>query len=316
MYFRPIICTCIASAVTLASSMTAQTLRQNAAAEKQKNAPQVEIANVLFRYSPSLSILIVRLRGSLLPTEGHDVTSFNEPDSFVIGTDAAEIRMTTDQLTGLINSWLLSSPKAQLKHVQISTSGNQLMIRGIMKKGVHIPFEASADVSVTNDNRIRIAVRDVKAAHIPVKGAMDALGLDMDDLISQKGLKGMSVDKDSFLIDPQSAFPAPQIRARVTAARVSGQSIVITFGKGAPPPTNEPAKNYIALRGGNVMYGREEMFNADMIMTDSTPADAFEFYLAKYWCQMVAGDIKVTPDQALRVSVVDFSKLRKGSCRE
>ena len=287
---------------------------QKQPALSEQNAPRIEIANVLFRYSSALSIQVVRLQGSLVATAGHAVPSFNEPSSFMIGTDAAEIRMSTEQLTGLMNSWLLSSPKAQIKNVQITASGNQLLIRGTMKKGVHVPFNSTADVGLTSDNRIRITVKQVKAAHLPVKGAMDALGLSMESLISQKGLKGMSVDGDSFLIDPQTAFPPPQIRAKVTSVKVVGQGIAILFGRGAPNIPNPPAKNYIYTRGGNVMYGREEMFNADLLMIDSTPADPFEFYMAKYWCQMVAGSIKVTPDQALRINVPDFSKLRKGSC--
>src|SRR6266567_1444481 len=292
----------------------AQTPRQKAAPNPQ-NAPSVQIANVLFRYSPDLSILVVRLQGMLLPTEGHSVPSFNDPDSFVIATDAAEIRMTTAQLTGLMNSWLLSSPRAQIKNVRIAVSGNQLLIDGTMKKGLHLPFHATADLTTTADNRIRIDLRQVKAAHLPIKGLLDALGLGMKDLVSQKGLKGMSVDGDSFLIDPQTAFPPPQIRARIARVQLSGQSIVLSFGQGLPSIPDPPARNYIALRGGSIRYGREEMSNSDLMMIDSTPADPFEFYLRKYWCQMVAGSIRVTADQALRIRVLDFSKLPKSSCQ-
>ncbi len=294
--------------------VASQTLRQKAAPNSQ-NAPHVQVANVLFRYSPDLSILVVRLQGTLLPTEGHTAPSFNEPASFVIATDAAEIRMSTDQLAGLMNSWLLSSPKAQIKSIRIAISANQLLIDGTMKKGLHIPFHATATLAITSDNRIRIDLHQVKAAHLPVKGLLDALGLDMHDLVSQKGLKGMSVDGDSFLIDPQTAFPPPQIRAKLTRVQLSAQSIVLSFGAGLPTLANPPARNYIALRGGSIRYGREEMSDSDLTMIDSTPADPFEFYFPRYWCQMVAGDIKVTPSQALRIRVPDFSKLPAGSCK-
>jgi hypothetical protein len=284
-------------------------------APNTQTGPRVQVANVLFRYSPDLSILVVRLQGTLVPTPGHTVPSFNEPASFVIATDAAEIRMSTDQLAGLMNSWLLASPKAQIKSVRIAISANQLVIDGTMKKGLRIPFHATADLAITKDNRIRIDLRQVKAAHLPVKGLLDTLGLNLDDLVSQKGLKGMSVDGDSFLIDPQTAFPPPQIRAALTRIQLAGQSIVLSFGAGLPTIANPPARNYIALRGGSIRYGREEMSNADLTMIDSTPADPFEFYFPRYWCQMVAGEIKVTPSQALRIRVPDFAKLPAGSCR-
>lgn len=285
---------------------------QPQASEKQ-SALRIEAANVLFRYSPELAVLIVRLRGTLLPTEGHPVVTFNDAASFNIAIEAAEIRVTAAQLTALMNTRVTSSPKAQVKDLRISVSGNQLLIDGTMKKGLHVPFHAVADVSLTGDNRVRIDVHQVKVAKVPVKGLLDTLGLSMEDLISQKGLTGMSVDGDSFLIDPPKAFPPPRIQGRITAVRVAGDGIVLNFGEGAPQMTMGEKGNYIAMRGGTMGYGREEMFDCDLTMTDSTPSDPFEFYLGQYWRQMVAGSIKVTPAKALRIRVPDYSKIRSGA---
>jgi hypothetical protein len=272
------------------------------------------MANVLFRYSRSLSVNVVALRGALLPTEGHDAPSFNDPSSFAVGTDAAEFRMSAAQLTALMNTWLLRSPKAQLKDVRVAFEGESLRIRGTMKKGLHVGFDATAGVSVTGDNRIRITVQQVHAAKLPVKGLMDALGFSMENLVSQNGLHGLSVEKNSFLIDPQTAFPAPQIRARLSAVKVAGSSLVLVFGSGKPQLKLHVAKNYIALRGGRIAYGREEMFDSHLDMIDATPADPFDFYLGAYWCQMVAGTIKAQPDQSLRILVPDYAKLPRGAC--
>lgn len=279
------------------------------ASPNQENAPAIEAANVLFRYSPQLAVFIVRLRGSLIPTDGHTVPSFNDPASFVIGVEAAEIRMASEQLAVLMNTRLAGAPRAQVKNVRIAVAGGQLLIDGTMKEGLHIPFHAIATVGLTNDNRIRIDVRQVKVVHVSVKGVLAALGLSMEDLVSQKGLRGMSVKGDSFLIDPQTAFPPPQIRAKVTDVRVAGNGIVLMFGNGVPHLTMGERGNYIALRGGRIQYGRDEMFDSDLTMTDSTPADPFEFYLGQYWTQMVASTIRVTPDKALRIRVPDYSKI-------
>ncbi len=281
-----------------------------------QNVPGVEMANVLFRYSPQVSVRVVALRGALVPTAGHSVPSFNDPASFVVGTDAAEMRMDAAQLTALMNTWLLASPKAQLKDVRIQFAGDALRVRGTMKVGLHLPFEALADLSVTPDNRIRLTLGQVHAAKLPVKGLMDAFGFSVENLISQKGLHGLSVQQNSFLIDPQTAFPPPQIRAKLTTVRVSGGSLVLSFGQGRPRLHLFPGRNYIALRGGRVEYGREEMFDTDLVMIDSTSADPFDFYLQRYWCQMVAGAIRPQPDQSLRILVPDYGKLPRGSCRQ
>jgi len=304
---------CLLLAALCASAQTPQSSQSTSGASK--DAVGVEMANVLFRYSPALSVLIVRLRGSLIPTPGHDVPNFNDPASFVVGTDAAEMRMSTSELEALMNSWLLRSPKAQLKNIRIAADGNRLLIHGTMKKGVRVPFAATAEPGITADNRIRFTVEQVKTANIPLKGLMDSLGLSLADLLSQNGLHGISVDKDSLLIDPQTAFPSPQIRAKITAVRISGQSMVLSFGQGAPTLPRRPWKNYMALRGGNIEYGREQMYDSDLVMIDSTPADPFEFYLHDYWCQIVAGSIKATPDKAFRITIPDYSKIPRNSCR-
>ncbi|HEY3707275.1 MAG TPA: hypothetical protein VGL22_19595 [Terracidiphilus sp.] len=291
------------------------TTEQQAGTSNPRDRVAIEMANVLFRYSPELAVSIVRLQGELLPAPGHAVVSFNDPASFLVATDAAEMRMNMAQLSALMNSWLLRSPKAQLKNVRIAAEDGRLQIHGTMKKGLHIPFSSTATVSISNDNRIRIAVEKVKAADLPLKGFMDALGMSLDDLISQKGLQGLSVDKDAFLIDPQTAFPPPQIRARIAGVNIVGQNLVLTFGRGAPQLKPRPWKNYMAMRGGSMQYGREQMFDSDLTMIDSTPADPFEFYLHDYWCQMVAGSIKAQPDKSMRVYVPDYSKMPKGACR-
>ena len=274
----------------------------------------IEMANVLFRYSPELTVSIVRLRGTLAPSQEHTAVSFNDPASFLVQAASAEMRMSMTQLSALMNSWLLRSPKAQLKNVSISAQGDKLQVRGTMKKGLHIPFNSIATVGISSDNRIRIAVEKVKAADVPVKGLMDAMGMSLDDLVSQKGLHGLSVDKDAFLIDPQTAFPPPEIRARLAGVKVAGQTLLITFGDAAPKTAPRPWRNYMAMRGGTMQYGREQMYDSDLTMIDSTPGDPFEFYLSKYWCQMVAGTIKAQPDKSMRVYVPDWSKMAKGAC--
>jgi hypothetical protein len=274
----------------------------------------IQMANVHFRYTPSLSVNIAALEGSLLLTPNHEIVSFNDPASFSIAIDSAEIRMSPSQLESLMNDWLLRSPKAQLKNLRISIEGDKLRIRGTMKKGIHFGFDSLADPAITSDNRIRFSIRKIKAVGIPVKGLMDSLGLEMDNLVSQKGLNGMSVDKDSFLIDPQTAFPAPHIRGKLVGVRVAGGVLVITFGSGMPHVAHPPARNYMAMRGGSIQYGRDTMTNADLTMIDTTPADAFDFYLHDYWCQIVAGTIKATPAQGWIIRLPDYAKLPRGAC--
>lgn len=291
----------------------AQDATRTADAGQNSDAPTIEISNVLFRYTDDLSVLIIGLRGKLVPTSGHSIADFNQPDSFVIAGDSAQVSLSTQQLSSLMNTYVLASPKAQIKNVRISAEGDHLVIRGTMKKALRIPFVANAEPSITQDNRIRFEIKEVKSAKIPLKGLMDSLGLSMSDLISQKGLTGLSVDKDSFLIDPQTALPSPQLRAKLSKVQISGQNLLLSFGDGAVKSARmQSARNFIALKGGTVRYGRDEMHDSDIVMIDTTPADPFDFYLRQYARQIAAGTVKATSDLAWRAYIPDFAKLGSG----
>ncbi len=294
---------CLGSSLAIAEKPTAEP-------EKLAGAPAIEISNVLFRYTDDLSVLIVGLKGKLVPTSGHTVADFNDPESFVIAADSALVVLSTTQLSSLMNTYLLASPKAAIKKVQVDAEKGHLVIRGTMKKGLHIPFEATAEASITQDNRIRFEIKQVKSAKIPLKGIMDTLGLSMSDLISQRGLTGLSVDKDSFLIDPQTALPAPQLRARLSKIIINGQNLELSFGEAAAK-SDRTGHNFIAMKGGRVRYGRDEMHDADIVMMDTTPADPFEFYLKQYKRQFAAGTIKATSDMAWRAYLPDYAKLNR-----
>ncbi len=287
--------------------------RQQADLSKEKSAPTVEVANTNFRYSPEVSVIIHALRGRLVPTEGHDLTDFNHPESFVIVTDAAEVAMSTAQLANLMNSYMFSSPDAQIKNIRLSAQGGALHINGTLKKGIHLSFEATATPSVTADNRVRFTVSKMKGGSFPIKGLMDAFGINLEKVVSDKGLKGVSVDGDSLLVDPQTAFPPPQLRGKLTSVRLAGDNLILVFGSGARRLDRSKARNYMAIRGGNIRYGRDEMSDSDLIMIDTTPSDPFDFYLGEYRRQFGAGYVKTTPDMGLRAYIPDYGKLPKST---
>jgi hypothetical protein len=312
LHFRhPVVMQLLALFLALSTVVFPQQDRQPMDSGKVDSAPMLEAANVNFRYTPQLSVLIHAMRGRLVPASGHDVPDFNHPDSFVIATDAAEISMTTAQLAAMMNDYMLSDPDAQIKNVSLKVEGDKLHIHGTMKKGIHVPFDALATPSLTDDNRIRFAVSEMKGAKIPMKGIMDKFG-GLEKMISSKGLKGLSVEKDTLLVDPQTALPPPQLRAKISAVHLRGDALVMVVGSGAPKLDNKRTKNYMAVRGGNIRYGRDEMFDSDLMMIDTTPADPFDFFLREYKTQFNAGYVKTTPDMALRSYIPDYGKLHKG----
>jgi hypothetical protein len=150
-----------------------------------------------------------------------------------------------------------------------------------------------------------------KATHLPVKGLMDLLGIDMARMISAKKIAGVSADKDDLILNPEQIFPPPQIRGRIIAIRIPGNQIVQVFG--TPQTSNFAAKqpgNYMEYRHGDLGFGKLTMKDPDLILIDLASRDPFDFYLAHHKEQPVAGYTKTTPELGLRVYVRDDNKLR------
>jgi hypothetical protein len=151
----------------------------------------------------------------------------------------------------------------------------------------------------------------VKAAHVPVKGLLDLLGIDLDRLLNTKNIHGVAVDKDDLLLDPQQILPPPRIQGKVTAVRIQGSDVVQIFG--IKQSSNFAAKqpgNYMAFRHSDMRFGKLTMHDSDLIMVDMDPVDPFDFFLDHYQEQLVAGYTKSTPEYGLRVYVRDYNKLR------
>jgi hypothetical protein len=152
----------------------------------------------------------------------------------------------------------------------------------------------------------------VTAAHLPVKGLMDLLGLDIATLINTNKVRGVTVEKDDILLDPQEILPLPRIQGKVTAVQIRGNDIVETFGSKQDSHFDPVISgNYMAYRGNELRFGKLTMHDTDMVLLDMDPQDPFDFFLDHYVDQLVAGYSKTTPSFGLRVYMRDYNKLKR-----
>ena len=272
---------------------------------------QVAMKNVVYHFSEPISVHIVHLQGTLTPTRPGAIVVFDDKNSFLLNLASAEITISCNSLAEVMNQSVFSAADAPIKNVTIASKENQLIIKGEMHNQ-HVPFELSGTLAVNGDGRIRFHAEHVKAAHLPVKGLLDLLGVDLANLINTRKVQGVAVDKDDLILDPQLILPPPHIRGRVTAVRLQGNDIVQVFG--TPQGSNFAAKetgNYMAYRDSDLRFGKLIMDQADLTLLDMDPQDPFDFYLDHYKEQLVAGYTKTTPEFGLRVYTRDYNKLKK-----
>lgn len=281
------------------------------AESKDNRSVEFAMKNVMYHYSEAVAVHVNHLQGWLAPAKAGTIVFFDDKNSFTLVLDAAEISIACSALAHVLNENVFSAPDAPLKDLSIESKDRQLIIRGRVPQKANVSFETTGTLSADPDGRIRLHADHIKAAHLPVKGLLDLVGLDLARLIDTRKSQGIALDKDDIILDPEKILPPPYIRGKVTAVRVQGNDIVQVFG--SPQPANFAAKqpgNFMAFRHNEMRFGKLTMHDADLIMIDMDPGDPFDFFLDHYQEQLVAGYTKSTIQYGLRTYTRDYNKLK------
>jgi hypothetical protein len=284
------------------------------AASKNEASPppvQIEMRNVHLRIDQSIILEIRRLRGEMVPTSASEPVSFDDKNSFVTRIASAEIAMSTHSLSDLLNRYVFAYPDAPLKNLVVTAEKGRIKQKGTMHRGVDLPFEVNGHLDTTTDGQVRFHADKISSAHIPVKGLLHLFGEDLSKLVKLKEDRGITIEGDDILMDVDRLIPPPRIAGKVTNVRVEGDRIVQTFGSGPAKPLSPPykARNYIYHHGGVLRFGKLTMTDSDLEIVDQSSRTPFEFSLAEYNRQLVAGYSKNTPSHGLIVFMPDLSSL-------
>lgn len=283
---------------------------QNTDNSEENHAVRAQMHNVMYHFTPGIAVHIRVLGGELLPAGGSSLPIFDDKRTFSLRIAAAEIAMSQQALANTLNSHVFAAKDAPLKDISVIIEKDRLKIKGKLHSTGDLGFEAEGHLSATGDGKIRLEVEKIRALHLPVKGLMDLLGVDLANLIKTGQVPGVEVEKDRLILDPSKILPPPHISGRVTNVRLENGSVVQVFGDPAKYPwTKIPAQNYMAYRGNRLRFGKLTMDDTDMILIDTTPSDPFDFYLDHYVEQLVAGYTKNTRENGLRVFMKDYDKL-------
>jgi hypothetical protein len=279
-------------------------------AQPKPSAPPVgiEMRNVRLHVAPDAVLEVKFLSGSLNSLSSHPPV-FDDPHSFSMSVTDGEMAIDAASLTALVNR-AFDYKGSALSDLRVSFDEGHLVQRGTLKKGVSVPFSIVADVSTTDDGRLRVHPVKVKTAGVPTTKLMSLFGVELDDILKGRPERGITFRDNDLFLDSGRMLPAPETRGRLTKAFVRGDRLVQVFGRGAAA-YSKGSGNYIWFRGGTIRFGRLTMSDADLKLIDMDAKDPFDFYSAKYSEQLVAGYSKNTPQQALRTYMPDFSDLKK-----
>jgi len=271
---------------------------------------QTQMRNVTFRFSENVAVQIKSLNGALVPVGKNEIPVFDDKDSFNLRISSAEVAMDSSNLAVALNSYVFARPNSPLTHLSVSVEKGHLKVKGKLHEKKDIPFETEGNLIPTDGGKLRLHCEKIRALHVPVKGLMTLLGIDLGKLIQEGKVSGVTAQDDDLILDLEKILPAPHIEGKVVSVRVEGNNIIQIFGgSDAQPVKYVRAGNYMAFRHNRLRFGKLLMNDADLILIDMDRADPLDFFLEHYREQLSAGYTKVTSESGLRVYVKDYNKL-------
>jgi hypothetical protein len=293
-----------------AGSSTAPAARRDAMA-----GPAVEMRQVDFVVDPQVRLEVRRLQGRLESTRTGQLPFFDQPASFRILVDRGEVAISTASMAALLNRYTFGYEGAPLSDLELSVHDGKLRQKGHLHKGgLSVPFEMDGELSLGQDGKLRLHPTSIKAAGVGVTHLLDALDVELVEVIKVRADKGVALDGDDLILSPGGLLPPPAVVGKLTAARLEPEHIVLEFGGGAPrEKAAEGAEHFMLFTGGGLRFGKLTMRRTDLRIVDADAKDPFLFDLGHYTKQLVAGYSKTTPDLGLVAVMPDADQVEEAA---
>jgi len=281
--------------------------------QASKPAVEVDMRNVDLHVTPQIDLQIRHLRGRFVSAGTRPAPYLDDPSSYSVMVDTGEVAVDLPSLNAIV-ARALERGRSNVRRVQISVDENgRLRQKGVVKKGISVPFDMKASVGVTSEGLIRIHSESIKGFGVPVNPLLKVLRVQTDDLIRVDPGHGVRVEGNDLLLDVSQLLPPPGFHGRLTSVRVDRGAMIQVFGSGEPRPISATATapNHIYWRGGQLAFGKLTMTETDLELVDADPRDAFDFSVDRWNEQLVAGYSKTTADRGLRAHMPDYKDLKR-----
>jgi hypothetical protein len=276
----------------------------------------IEMKNVNLRVASDAVVGIRQLRGEVIPARRGESAFLDSTSSFSIRITSGTVALTSADLGIILNRFVFGYKGSPLRNLRVRMSGAQLVQSGVMRKGVDLKFEITSTLSLTDSGLIRLHPTKVRVLGVNGQSLLNALGLELDDLLDLSKSAAARVKGDDIYLDPTKILPPPAIDGRLASVRVEGDALVQEFVT-LPEDSvfaryaraDSAAPNYMFFRGGNLRFGRLEMRDTQLQILDLDPSDPFDLFLAEYNKQLVAGYSRNSPNLSLRAFFPDYGDL-------
>jgi hypothetical protein len=277
------------------------------------HAVEVDMQNVDLRLTGGIVMHVQRLRGRFRPTQAAHPPFLDENDSYTVQIDGGRISVDMDSLERLLNQRVLGKGRSNVRNVRAEVDEGRLEQKGVMHKGLDLPFKTKGEVSATADGRIRMHTKSVKIlGFLPVKPIMKLFSIEMDDVVKVKPGHGAVVQDNDIILDPGQMLPPPHMQGRIKRVWLEGNRVVQDFGPVDPLTPTPIGRNHIYWRGAHLRFGKLTMDGTDLELIDLDPDDPFDFSVDHWNDMLVGGFSKNTAQGGLKTYMPDYDDLKAG----
>jgi hypothetical protein len=308
---------CIAALLSVViggDALAAPPQKPRLSAHPPAGSVSLHVQNGLFHVMDDVMLTVPRLDAWMIPQRGQ-IVSLDSKKSFILQINSGETYLKAEDLTSLLNDYLLPHAKAPIKKITVTFVGDHIFIKGDLHKILDIPFEGEGSVGLADDTDIRMHFTQLKVAGVLKKGVLDALGVKLSSVAQPRKPSRFYIEGDDIILPINALFPPPRIVGKLTSVSIKGDNLVQVFGppdvKIPQPPT--AAANFLYFRGGRMKFGKITMDDVDLELVDKDTGAGFDFSLDHYAEQLEGGYSKSLPSGGLVAFMPDYSTIAKSA---
>lgn len=286
---------------------------------------QLSITNVHLPVLPDVVLQIRTLTGDMASTRPDTLVVLDDQSSFEIHLRHAQAAINYEDMSRLLNEHVLAYPGAPIQDLKVtrevdrdkdaSSREERIELKGHLAKILGTPFEIEGVPEVTPEGKLRIRTKSIQALNVEVRGLLDFLDIESEDLLGELAERGIAFDGNDAILELDRLLPPPRIRGRLVAVRMEPDRIAMEL---TGERTSAEARNTIAssapanrdndlyFRHGTIRLGRVTMHDAELRIVDLDPSDPFDFSFSGMNHQLVAGYAKLGEDGGLTAYAPDF----------
>ncbi|HET9087819.1 MAG TPA: hypothetical protein VFN53_09870 [Acidobacteriaceae bacterium] len=279
------------------------------AAEADPDETSISMRHVIYHVLPNVALSIESLDGVMVQARPGQIISLDDPASFALQIHSAQSSISSAHLSALVNSYILPRAGTPVRDLSMTLNPDQTVsVTGTFHKLVDLHFTSRATLQVTPGGNMRMHFFDMRVGRILHESILDFLGMNVAKVAQPRNPRAFRVEGNDMIFPISQMFPPPRIDGKLQSLSIAQGRLRLIFGGSPAAPSAPPqqARSYVMFHGGSMRFGRLTMTPVEMELVNLKPASHFDFSMARYSEQLVAGYSKSLPNGGLVVHMAGY----------